>query len=67
MGEGLAVGLKVRTVGTSRSSGTAAASLKHAVQGNRVLGGSPAIGIASREREAVCLLNTWKQTGGLTW
>ena len=57
MGEGLAVGLNPEP----------AEGLKLAVQGNRVLGGSPAIGIASREREAVCLLNAWKQTDGLTW
>ena len=31
-------GLKLRTAGTSRSSGTAAESLKLAAQGNRVRG-----------------------------
>ena len=67
MGEGLAVGLKLRMAAASRSGDVTTGSLKFAAQGNRVSGGSPAIRMVSREREAVCLLNTWKQTDGLTW
>jgi len=47
MGEGLTVGLKVRTAGPERSGGTVAGTLKLTVQGNWVSGGSPAIGIAA--------------------
>jgi len=41
MGEGLAVGLKVRTAGPSRSSGTVAGTLKHRGPGEPGFRGFP--------------------------
>jgi hypothetical protein len=61
----LAAGLKLRTAGSSRSRDTAAGSLKFAAQGDRVRG-FPCYKMREPDREAVRLLNTWKQTGGLT-
>ena len=65
MGEGLAACLMLRMDAASRSGDAATGSMKQAAQGNRVRG-FPCYKMIETDREAVRLLNTCKQTGGLT-